>query len=362
MNQSSNFELPDDIELENPEAERVGDVARASVIRFAQPPAAEPVAPKDPDKALANVALGLLRLNGWPCQEEPGYRSFKVTVKYRSAARGVIDTDQIHIFAQNGLLYFEQVVLELPSLPGIPILEAINEINQRSLSSVFVVCSAGVLQRHALVPRSPDDGFFSAKMITLTIRQMYHDRRHALSFLRQVVETGKIEPMVVRRTFAQPAAPNALPSLDQEGLIDLAEFASFVAHRNGPAVLLDRQLRQPEKCPVLLTAHSTHILAQIVVGHVGNVQSLWKYVPAKVRQRFSEAAGFLNPNDLLRRVNLANREPGLLRFVVVDRSIVAQAVLYPIDDAITVEQFRTFADQLLQTSNAASSGLLRMVG
>jgi hypothetical protein len=64
----------------------------------------------------------------------------------------------------------------------------------------------------------------------------------------------------------------------------------------------------------------------------------------------------------MRRINLANREPGLLRFVVVDNSIVAQAVLYPADDALTVEQFRTFADLLLQTSNAASSGLLRMAG
>src|SRR5205823_1351408 len=56
-------------------------------------PAAPATQPKDSDKALVNVALGILRLQGWPCREEAGYKSFTMHVTFKTAAQGVIAED-----------------------------------------------------------------------------------------------------------------------------------------------------------------------------------------------------------------------------------------------------------------------------
>ncbi|HYF51207.1 MAG TPA: hypothetical protein VEJ63_17460, partial [Planctomycetota bacterium] len=256
--------LPDKIEMngddhdlrrmtrENEFADAASSPPRPAVSVSALTPAAPLLPPKDPDKALANTALGMLRLQNWPCTEEPGYRSFKMTVRFKSPTRGVVANDEFRVFADNGLLFFEQLVLEVPDLPGIPLLETLNEINQYSVAATFFLKADGVYMRHAIIPRAKEDSVFSVRTLLQSLRQMYHDRRHALSLLRQVVETAVLEPMVVARAFAYPLTPGNVSCGTLEDLADLARFSGYCVNKDSRQVFLSRDSMQPDRCPVRL--------------------------------------------------------------------------------------------------------------
>lgn len=355
--------IPDKIELETPplnvqHIDTEAIFARGSGAAPQSPsvatPAAAPTQAKDPDKALTNVALGMLRLQNWPCQEEPGYRSFKMTVRFKTPTRGVVATDSFRVFAEGGILFIEQLVLELPPLPGTPLLEAINEINLRSVSSVFWLCKEGVMMRQALIPRSVDDGFFTSRMLMQALRQMYHDRRHALSLLRQVVETRIVDPIVVATAFEHALAPNNIAGLWLDQLADLASFGGYHVHRDEKQIYLSREAVPPERCPLRMTANSGFIRGWVMLGDVVNGKDVWTFVPPKLRTLIKGKPASTKNAELYERINTLNQTRGLLRFVVAMRSIAAVAQAFPTDQNITIEQLTTFVDTLLEHSSTGT--------
>jgi hypothetical protein len=329
-------------------------------------PAAKPTQAKDPDKALTNVALGLFRLNNWPCEEEDGYKSFKLTVKFRSPNRGLMSTDVYRVRAENGLLIIESMILDLPELPGVPLLEMLNEINQRAVSSVFELSPEGIVMRHTMIPRTREEGYFSARMILQTIRQMFHDRTHALSLLRQVVETKAIEPLGIASAFAQPIAPCPVPSFNQSQLADIVGFAGFHALNDGKHVLVSRQIKVADRDSVRLVACPGYICGWMSMGNASRGQYAWTHFPKKLRNLFakgSTSSGKLN--QLYEHLNTLNHDARLLRFTAARGEIMAMATLFPTDLPPTVDQFKVFADSLLTFSETGtqtpSSALLSKV-
>ena len=346
----------DDVDLrriarENEFADAAISPPRPAVSVSALTPAAPVLPPKDPDKALANVALGMLRLQNWPCQEEDGYRSFKMQVRFKTPTRGVVANDEFRVFAENGVLFFEQLVLELPELPGVPLLEAINEINQYSVAATFFLKADGVYMRHALIPRAKEDTVFSVKTLLQSLRQMYHDRRHALSLLRQVVETGVLEPVVVARAFAFPLTPGNVSCGTLEDLSDLARFSGYCVSKDSRQVYLSRDSIQPDRCPVRLTINDGYIRGFVTMGDCFNGKHHWTLVPPQLRDfirgALSQTFGGNDTAEIYQRLNLMNQQPGLSRYIVSMRSIFAVAHAVPTDMWLTVEQFKILAERLL---------------
>ena len=364
----------DNIELEAQE-ESVGRATRdpfAGVSFFEEvlpspsltTPAAPPVQPKDPDKALVNTALGTLRLNGWYCQPDPSYKSFVMTVKIRTPRRGVIATDSFRVFADNGLLYFEQVVLDLPltAVTQMPILETLNQINQRSVSSVFVLQEAGIAMRHGMIPRTAQEGRFSVAMMVQTMRQMYHDRRNALSLLRTVVENcGTLDPLAISRAFSTPAAPGPLTSLNLYEAENLANFAGFVTINDGKQVFLSRDKQPPENCKVRLTCGAGFLRGEVVIGQVRNGKHAWTAMPTRL-QKMIKANSAVKSMELYQQINAINYRPGLLRVVTSLKTISALNMVFPTDQDMSVEQFKIFGTQLLNYADGETKSTPMVLG
>lgn len=324
-------------------------------------PAAQPVESKDADKALTNVALGIFRVKKWPCQEEAGYRAFTTKISFHNV-NGASSPDTYRVFAERGLLIIESLVLELPALPGVPILETLNQVNQRSVAAVFALTPAGVVMRHAVVPRTRAEGYFTGAMILQTLRQMNYDRRHALSLLRTVVESSALDPLEVARVFSQPMAPSALQSHSLEQAADLAEFAGFQVQqlsgqigvtRNGATVYIG-------VCPGFMRGW-------VKLGEPSPVLGAWTFIPPKLRGLCANIHVLGNDeNRLLEQLNALNAKASLLRFVYVKRQAVATATAFPTDEIMTVDQFKVFAGALLDCAQhsvpAAPKELVKLAG
>ena len=361
-----------DVEIEGEEAEReacelpLKPAPAPSVSR--NTPAAPPTQPKDPDKALTNVALGIFRLANWPCQEEPGYRAFTARVKFHSIQLGVTSVDAYRVCAEHGLLIIESLVLELPDLPGVPILETLNEINQRSVSSTFALTPAGVLMRHAVLPRTREDGYFTGAMILQTLRQMNHDRRHALSLLRTVVENGRLEPLEVARAFVQPLAPCALRSHSLDQVADLAAFAGFQVQKLDGQIAVGRNGDGTARAAIHVAACAGYLRGWVKLGEPSPVLGAWTFVPPKLRGLCASirVLGGNAYHRLLGELNVLNAGADLLRFVSVKQQAVATATCFPTDQVVGLEQFKLFADSLLDCVEhsvpAAPKQLVKLAG
>jgi len=351
----------DSLELEQPvgECRSVRDDFQIEALKEAPPPspslltpAAPPAQPKDPDKALTNIAIGIFRLKNWPCQEEPGYKAFRAKVKFHSTQLEVTSVDDYRVYASHGLLMLESPVIELPPLPGVPLLEVLNEINQRSISSVFFLTDQGVSMRHAMIPLTSDENYLTSAMLIQILRQMNHDRRHALSLIRQTVEERRVDPLAVANAFVNPGALNTVSCQTLEQACDMAGFAGFHAFTFGGQVALSQDSVSPEKCHVRIAACPGFLRGYVVLGHPG--QGKWAFMPAAVR-------GFLRNNtapktqQILERLNEMNKTSELVRYVMANKQVVATAACFPCDKPISVEQFKRFADALLENAPSASA-------
>ena len=311
-------------------------------------PPAPPVQPKDADKALVNTALGTFRLNGWLCQEDQEYRSFVVSVKVRSQQRGVLSTENFRVYAENGVLYFDQLALDLPfsAIGGLPIMETLNEINQRSVSSVFMLGTSGIAIRHAMIPRGKEDGYFSAAMLVQTLRQMYHDRRNGLSLLRQVMESRMLDPLFIARAFANPVLPTPAGGLTLEQAENLANFAGFITINDGRQLYLSRDKMPPDRCPVRVNCGSGMLRGHTVIGDVQNGKFSWKFMPSRLRSLIKTDSA----SKIHERLNALNLRHSPVRYVAARKSLVAMSMAFATDQDITVEQFKQFASALLEHS------------
>jgi len=324
-------------------------------------PAAAPVAPKDPDKALTNIAIGIFRLKMWPCQEEPGYKAFRAKVKFHSTQLETTSVDDYRVFAANGLLMMESQVIDLPQMQNVPVLETINEINLRSVSSVFIMNQHGVYMRHVLIPLTQEEGYLRSGMLLQTLRQMNHDRKHALSLIRQTVENKRVDPLAVAKAFANPSAPNTIPCHTMEETMDMASFAGFHAKPYAGQVALSREQLPAEKCSVRIAACPGFLRAWVALGEPSRGGSAWSFVPAAFRD-FLKNFKTAKPHEILEHLNELNRNSDLVRFVYAKKQIVATAACFPADQAITVEQFKRYANALLSYAPGTSSASLAKAG
>ncbi|MCY3018254.1 MAG: hypothetical protein NTW87_04375 [Planctomycetota bacterium] len=323
-------------------------------------PAAQPTPIRDLDKALTTAALGIFRLNNWPCQDEPGYRAFTARVKFHSTQLGVTTVDDFRVFGERGLLVLESPVLELPALPGVPVPEALNEINQRSVSSVFVLDDRGVHMRCALLPRAREEGFLTGAMILQALRQMNHDRRHALSLLRTVVESGRLDPVEVARAFAQPLAPCALRSFTLDQALDLALFAGFHAQEHAGQVALSRTAISPERRSVRIVATPGFLRGWADLGEPSQANPAWALVPNKIRSLCTNLR-FLarDPREALEQLNRLNASAGLVRFVLVRKHVLATATAFPTDQLMSVELLKVWAGALVDCAEQNAPAVAR---
>jgi hypothetical protein len=262
-------------------------------------------------------------------------------VQFKTPRRGVIGNDRFCVYAYEGLLYFEQCILELPTLPAdTPILEALNQINLRAIGSTFTLDANGVNMRHCMIPRGKDEGYMTSAMIVQTVRQMFYDRRCALSLLRQVVESRAIDPVAVAKTFERVAAPNPNASLTLPQIENLASFAGYYTHVFNNQIYLARSIMPPGLCPVRLSAGPGFMRGETTIGEVksgfssriGNLIKVSKTSASKIHEN----------------LNNMNLEPNLLRYVTSLKSILAIVMSFPTDKDMTVEQFRSFAEALLE--------------
>ena len=326
-------------------------------------PPAPPTQPKDPDKALTNVAIGIFRLKNWPCQEEPGYKAFRAKVKFHSAQLGVTSIDDYRVYATKGLLMLETPVIDLPPMQGVPLLETINEINQRSVSSVFYLEANGVMMRHALIPRPREEGFLTAAMLLQTLRQINHDRRHALTLLREAVESKRLDPLAIARAFAQPCAASAVKSHSLDQINDLANFAGLQTNMLAGQITLNKEVAAPDKCPVRVAALPGFMRGWVTLGDAARSASTWSFIPTSFRDLLKSGRG--KPSQILEEINEMNKKAELLRFTYTKRQLVASAAVFPTDAPTSVEQFKVFSEMLLvfAAANAAqSSGQLAKAG
>ena len=313
-------------------------------------PAATPTLPKDSDKALTNVALGIFKINNWPCQEERGYRSFVARVKFRSPQLGVTTTDNFNVSAEQGLLILQSPVLDLPDKVSATVLDTLNEINQRSVSSVFIQNGQGIVMRHALIPLQPQEGYLNGAMLLQTLRQMNHDRRHALSLLRQAVENGKLDPLGIARAFAQPMAPSRVQNQTIDQLVDVAALAGFVAFNNGGQLTLSREQISPDKCRVRISVCPGFIRGSIMLGERNGGNYTWRFVPPRIRALLpidkSNESGRLA--QLYEQCNQLNEHANLVRIVSTQKHVVATSTFFPVDQPISIDQFKVYGEALLQ--------------
>jgi hypothetical protein len=316
---------------------------------------------------LTGVALGIFRLNNWPCHDEPGYKAFTARVKFHSAQLDITSVDDFRVHAEHGLLVLESPVLDLPSLPGVPLLETLNEINQRAVASTFVREGDSIRMRHAVIPRERDDGYLTGAMILQVLRQMNHDRRHALSLLRTVVETRLLDPLEVVRAFATPLAPCALRAHTLAQTADLAVFAGYHVHLLGNHLALSRDDVTPDKCPVRVVVAPGLMRGWVNLGELGKLDRARQTMPVLLRglcDKLSFIAGW--PSRLLEHLNDMNRNSRLVRLTYARKYVVATSCLFPTDHVPTVEQFRAFADALLECARekkaSGAHGAVKLAG
>ena len=229
----------------------------------------------------------------------------------------------------------------------------INEINQRSISSVFFLNDSGVMMRHALIPRPREDGFLTSGMILQTLRQINHDRRHALSLLREAVECKTLDPLAIAGAFAQPAAACAVKADTLEQAADLAGFAGLHTNRLNGQITLSRDVLPPDKCAVHVAALPGFVRGWVTLDDSSRATGAWSVMPASIRELLKNVR--IKPYKVLEQVNTMNQTAELVRFTYTKRQMVASASVFPTDEPVSVEQFKIFAEALLHFAPSEKS-------
>ena len=371
------YAVPDDIQLESDEEARAkdpwADASRSPSGRYIAVdcpsitplpntvqavPAARPVAPKDPDKALTSFVLGIFRFRGWPCHELEGYRAFEVRSGFKNPATGQLDVCNVKVSAMRGVLTLETQILPTPHPQLWRILrEALNEMNLRSGGSVFLFTECGVLARNKIIPRPAENGTFSERGVLQGMRQLNHDRRLALPLLHAVLGTGKLKAEVVAQAFAKPAAPNTIAPMPIEQVGDLAEFAGYCAHRIGETLYLSEGPCAPEECPLRLLA-STGVLRTWTILQLEATRGArpkWSFVKKVIKSVRTHGLHDLSVlGRLLEQLNVLNEGAGHLRFVWHEGSVLAMSVYTPVESELTVEEFKAMLDALMKIGDEKS--------
>ena len=322
-------------------------------------PPAPPVQAKDPDKALANTALGVLRLNNWNCKEDDDYRSFVLTINIRSASQGVIGTEHYRITAENGLLILEVPVLDLPSpAPNAAmLLMVIAELNTFSVGAALLLTTEGVVMRHPMIPHAQQDGYFNVKMLQQCLRQIEHDRRRARTILQPIVESKPYDPFAAEAAYKNPVAPAPIAAMTPKELIDLAMEAGFSVHSDSRFISISRAPAKPELSKVHLLTTQGHLRGIVNVGVTTTARYVISRCPATVRHGLEGTADW--PSGKMEQLywvlNTLNHTSGLLRFVAMDKKIAAIAIHFPTDYAMDANQFKVFANTLIDCAEAGGT-------
>ena len=363
------FRLPDELELEgdaNSSARSPwADVSRSSasgahtfnISSLVPPgvdvtPAAVPVAPKDPDKALTSFALGIFRVRSWPCRELEGYRAFVVRVGFRKPLGGEKDICNITVSAVGGVLTFETILHPLPPPPWMPIREALNSINSVS-RAVFVLRECGVVARHKLLPRGTENGSFTVDGIFNTLRQLNHDRLMAKPLLEAVLRGEALDCMALERNFGFPPPSQAGVTLTLAQACDLAGFAGFFRTLEGPTLYLSHAPCAVEECKVCVGVMGGALRGWTVLEEGQEKRwpgQRWALVRQILRNttRMGPAISRSLLTRVLERLNALNDCSGMLRYVWNNGAVLALAVHTPAEMDIRVEEFKFFADALFR--------------
>lgn len=365
----SPFQVPDNLELEErTQAGAAGPwhaAARGLAASPAAPrasglhavmPAAPPLPPKDPDKALTSFALGMFRVRGWPCQELEGYRAFEVRLGFPRPEGGGKDICKVSVSASGGVLTFETLLLPLPAPPWLPVREALNALNARSGGSVFLLRESGVVARHKALPRLEEHGAFSVQGLFRALRQLHHDRRLALPVLEAALRDQRVDHLSVERAFSAPVAPGAFPPPSVAQLQDLAGFAGYHTLIEGSTLGLSREPCSAEDCRVRVSVAGGVLRGWTVLEE--ERQARRTGVRGALVRHFLRHSKRIGPQfshsllgRLLERLNVLNDSPGLLRYLWSHGRILAMAVHSPVEAEMKVEEFTLFAEALFRCAS-----------
>ena len=318
-------------------------------------PAAPKTVPKDLDKAITSYALGLFRVNGWPCMELEGYRAFIVKAAFRDSKTGNKDVANITVSASGGVLTFETVVLPLPAPPWNVLREAINALNLCCGGAVFVLRECGIAARNRLLPGGGDVASFTVEDIMQSLRQLNHDRKLALPILEEAVRDARLSPTSIELTFSGPLLPNVVPTgFDQ--LYDLCQSSGYHAVRDGDMIGLSTTPCPFNQCLVQASSVGGVVRLWTVLGE--DVEALmasdrWQYV-RQVLRTLSRESPALTPtqlNQLLERLNSLNDTSGLIRYVWSNGKVYAMAVVPASGKELAVEDLQCFAQALFRCAH-----------
>jgi len=318
-------------------------------------PEAPKTAPKDPDKAITAYALGLFRVNGWPCSELDGYRAFAVKASFRDPRTGAKDTSNFTVSATGGVLTFETVVLPLPPPPWNILREAINALNLCSGGSVFVLRECGIAARHRLLPSTERPEALTVEDIVQALRQINHDKKLATPVLEAAIRDGRLSPTSIELAFSEPIPPNVKP-VTFEQLYALGQASGFHAVRDGDMIGLSSRPCPFNQCSVQASAVGGVLRLWTVLGE--DVEALmasdrWQYV-RHVLRNLSHESPALTPtqlSQLLERLNGLNDTSALIRYVWSNKKVYAMAVVPASGKELAVEDFVRLTQALFRSAN-----------
>ena len=322
-------------------------------------PPAPPVQAKDPDKALANTALGVLRLNNWECKEDDDYRSFTVTVKIRSQKNNVLHSENYRVTADNGLLVIEVPVLALAPEPAnaLQLLMVLNDLNMFAVGGVLLLTTQGIVMRHAMIPHSQQDGYFNVKMLQHCLRQIEFDRRRARTVLQPLAEFKDYDPFAAEAAFKTAIAPGPVSVLSPKELLELAIAAGYSVHSDPRHLCIARPPAKADLSKVHLVSQNGHVRGTVSVGVITSAKYVFSRCPARIRQSVEGSTDWPSGkiDQLYWLLNTLNHVSGVIKFVAMDKRIVATATHFPTDRQMDTNQFTVMANALIECAEASAS-------
>lgn len=304
----------------------------------------------------AAEAMKIFQAHGWPCQPWEGYDAFALQAQMTDGPRSHKNVFNLTVSANGPILTFETILTPLPKPPWLAIREILNELNLRSSGSLFLLRECGIVLRYKLVLRRSENHIPEDRLMQVMSR-LNHDRVLALPVIEEVSRTGLANLPRVRRMFTLNAAQRT-STISLSDLQMFANYAGFFSLREGQIVLVSRDPRPGERCPVRMTISHGVIRAWTYPGkdmpnkRWGTVRGLLKFLGNNnTGQKFR----WQQYGRVLKVLGEINENASLLRFVWKDGRVLALVTCAPFETQLNNEEFNSYLEALFRCSREGTS-------
>jgi hypothetical protein len=270
--------------------------------------------------------------------------------------RGGRERFNLTVSANGPILTFETILTPLPKPPWLAIREILNELNLRSSGSLFLLRECGIVLRYKLVLRRSEDSIPPDRLMQVMAR-LNHDRALSLPIIEEVGRTGLANLPRVRRIFTLNAVQHA-STLALSDLQMFVNYAGFFSLREGQILLVSRDPRPPQRCPVRITVSHGVIRAWTYPGkdmpnkRWGTVRGLLKFLGnSNTGQKFR----WQQYGRVLKVLGEINENASLLRFVWKDGRVLALATCAPFESQVHNEELNSYLEALFRCAREGTS-------